>query len=366
MEGNIMKKIRCCVVGCGNCASALIQGLEYYKDVNDNEVSVHGLMNPVLGGYKISDIEVAAAFDVDKRKIGKDMSQAIFEQPNCTKRFSDIPILSVEVIKCPVLDGIADHMHDYFQTDENQKELSKDEILSILKERNTDIIINYLPVGSRQATEFWADIAIDAKCGFINAIPVFIASNPEWSKKFEYANLPIIGDDVKSQLGATEMHRTLTQMIIDRGGKIDNTWQLNVGGNSDFLNMTDSYRLTSKRISKTESIKSLIPYDAYVYAGPNGFIGCLNDNKICYIRIDFRIFGDVPCSLDLKLSVEDSPNSAGIIIDAIRLVKIALDTGIGGPLIPACAYYMKHPPEQMRDEDARKQLEDFINGDREN
>jgi myo-inositol-1-phosphate synthase len=189
-----------------------------------------------------------------------------------------------------------------------------------------------------------------------------IVSNPEWSKKFEDENLPIIGDDVKSQLGATEMHRTLTQMIIDRGGKIDNTWQLNVGGNSDFLNMTDSNRLTSKRISKTESIKSLIPYDAYVYAGPNGFIGCLNDNKICYLRMDFRIFGDVPCSLDLKLSVEDSPNSAGIIIDAIRLVKIALDRGIGGPLIPACAYYMKHPPEQMRDEYARRQLEGFING----
>ena len=359
-----MKKIKIGIIGIGNCASSLAQGLYYYRTRTKAEPI--GLMHEILGGYKPQDIEIVAAFDVDKRKIGKDISQAIFEQPNCTKRFSDVPILNVEVMKCPVLDGIADHMHDYFQADENQKELSDDEILNVLKESKTDIIINYLPVGSQKATEFWAQIAIDAGCAFINCIPVFVASDPIWTEKFRKANLPIIGDDVKSQVGATIIHRALTNMIVDRGARIDNTYQLNVGGNTDFRNMTDQSRLAFKKISKTESVASQIPYDAYVYAGPNGCIDCLNDNKICHLRIDFRIFGDVPAYIDLKLSIEDSPNSAGVVIDAIRCCKLALDRGVSGALYSPSAYFMKRPPRQIREEEARKQLEDFIQGKTEN
>lgn len=354
------KKIKIAIAGIGNCASSLIQGIEYYESKNsDNAI---GLMHWDIGGYKPFDIKIVAAFDIDKRKVGKDISHAIFEQPNCTKKFSDVPIINVVVQKGPILDGIAGHMHDYFQTDENQKELSKEEIISVLKESKTDIIINYLPVGSQLATEFWAQVAIDAGCGFINSIPVFIASNDIWVDKFKEKNLPIIGDDVKSQVGATIIHRALTNMIVDRGAIIDNTYQINIGGNTDFRNMTDQSRLVSKKISKTESVASQIPYNAYVYAGPNGCIDSLNDNKICHLRIDFRIFGDIPCYIDLKLSVEDSPNSAGVVIDAIRLCKLALDRGIGGPIISASAYLMKHPIRQYHDNDARQMLEDFING----
>lgn len=357
-----MNKIKIGIVGIGNCCSSLLQGIEYYKCTKDNNDIISGLMHNSIGGYRPQDIEVVVGFDVDRRKIGKDISQAIFEQPNCTKKFSDVPILNVVVQKGPILDGIADHMHDYFQTDENQKELSKEEIISVLKESKTDIIINYLPVGSQLATEFWAQVAIDAGCGFINSIPVFIASNDIWVDKFKEKNLPIIGDDVKSQVGATIIHRALTNMIVDRGAIIDNTYQINIGGNTDFRNMTDQSRLVSKKISKTESVASQIPYNAYVYAGPNGCIDSLNDNKICHLRIDFRIFGDIPCYIDLKLSVEDSPNSAGVVIDAIRLCKLALDRGIGGPIISASAYLMKHPIRQYHDNDARQMLGDFING----
>lgn len=356
------KKIKIGVVGIGNCCSSLVQGLSYYKNTKDSDIFIPGLMHNLLGEYRISDIELTSAFDIDVRKVGKDVSRAIFEQPNCTKKFSDVPILNVVVQKGPILDGIADHMHDYFQTDENQKELSKEEIISLLKESKTDILINYAPVGSQKLTEFWAQIAIDTRCGFINSIPVFIASNDIWADKFKEKNLPIIGDDVKSQLGATIIHRALTNMIVNRGATIDSTHQINVGGNTDFRNMTDQSRLVSKRISKTESVASQIPYNTYVYAGPNGCIDSLNDNKICHLRMDFRIFGDIPCYIDLKLSVEDSPNSAGVVIDAIRLCKLALDRGIGGPIISASAYLMKHPPEQFTDNEARELIEDFING----
>lgn len=356
-----MKKIKIGIIGLGNCASSLVQGLYYYKDVKDNNDIISGLMHNSIGEYRPQDIEVVVGFDVDRRKIGKDISQAIFEQPNCTKKFSDVPILNVIVQKGPILDGIADHMHDYFQTDENQKELSKEEIISLLKESKTDVLINYAPVGSQKLTEFWAQIAIDARCAFINCIPVFIASNEKWADKFRQANVPIIGDDVKSMVGSTITNRALVQMIQDRGGKIVNSWQTNFGGNTDFLNMTSQDRLESKKISKTESISSLLlDKDNYVYAGPNGFIECLSDNKISYMRIDFSIFGNIPCSIDLKLSVEDSPNSGGVIVDAIRCAKLALDKGIGGPIIPACAYFCKRPTIQMRDDDARNELEKFI------
>lgn len=354
-------KINVCIVGCGNCANSLLQGLVYYKSITNKNEPAPGLMHNVLGTYLISDIKVVAGFDVDFRKVGKDISNAIFSQPNNTKKFSDVSFLNVDVIKGPVLDGIADHMHNYFQIDENQKELPKDEIISTLKERNTNIIINYLPVGSQRSTEFWASIALESNCAFINAIPQFIASDLKWAEKFRQANLPIIGDDVKSQLGSTIVNRALIQLIIDRGGKIDDSHQINVGGNTDFANMLDQSRLESKKISKTESVKTLIPYNVDVYAGPNGYISHLKDNKISHMRIDFRIFGDVPCSIDCKLSVEDSPNSSGCIIDAIRIAKIGLDKEIGGPLIGPSAWLMKHPPIQYSDDVAHRLTEDFIN-----
>src|SRR3990170_1426870 len=354
-----MARIRIAIAGVGNCASSLIQGLEYYKDVKGSDDLVPGLMHNSLGKYLISDIKPVAAFDVDKRKIGKDISKAIFSEPNCTKRFSDAEEMDVAVMKGLVLDGVAPHMKDYFKVDENQKPV---DVASVLKKSKADILINYLPVGSEEAVKWYASQALEAGCGFINCIPVFIASNKQWADKFKKAKLPIIGDDIKSLVGATIVHRALTQLIIDRGAKIDSTYQLNVGGNTDFRNMMDQSRLKSKRISKTESVASQIPYDAYVYAGPNGCIECLNDNKICHLKIDFRLFGDVPASIDLKLSVEDSPNSAGVVVDAIRVVKIALDRKIGGPILSASAYFMKHPPQQMREPDSRAQLEEFIRG----
>lgn len=358
-----MNKINIAIVGVGNCSSSLIQGLEFYKNVNDSDELIPGLMHNSLGGYLISDIKPVAAFDVDRRKVGTDISKAIFSRPNCTKKFSDVPILNAEVMKGPIFDGVAPHMKDYFQVDENQKPV---DVVEVLKESNVEILINYLPVGSQRVTEYYAQCAIEARCSFINCIPVFIASNNEWSNKFKDARLPIIGDDIKSQVGATIMNRYLVQMIQDRGGKISSIYQLNIGGNCDFLNMTSQDRLDSKKISKTESISSLIPYDSnntkpYVYAGPNGFIECLSDNKICYLRIDFRIFGDVPCSMDCKLSVEDSPNSAGIVIDAIRMAKIAMDRKLGGALLGPSAWLMKHPPIQYSDNIAHQMSEDFIN-----
>lgn len=355
-----MSKIKIAIAGLGNCASSLIQGIQYYK--NKNEKDAIGLMHWDIGGYRPFDIEVVAGFDVDKRKIGKDISQAIFEKPNCTKKFSDVPFLDVTVQKGPILDGIADHMHDCFQIDENQKELSKEEIISILKESKTDILINYIPVGSQLATEFYAECCLEAGVALINCIPVFIVSDETWANRFKEKCIPVLGDDIKSEVGSTIINRTLVQMIQDRGGKIVNSWQTNFGGNTDFLNMVSQDRLESKKISKTESISSIIhDKNNYIYAGPNGFIECLSDNKISFMRIDFKIFGDIPCSIDLKLSVEDSPNSGGVVIDTIRIAKICLDKGIGGPVISACAWMFKRPPQQMKDEDARKQLEDFIN-----
>ncbi len=352
-----MAGIRIAIAGAGNCASSLIQGLEYYREVKETDDIVPGLMHNSLGGYLISDIKPVAAFDVDMRKVGKDLSDAIFCEPNCTKKFSDVPELDVEVMKGKVLDGVAPHMKDYFKVDAKQKPV---DVAAVLKRSKADVLINYLPVGSEKAVKWYATQALEAGCGFINCIPVFIASDKEWAEKFAKAKLPVIGDDIKSLVGATIVHRTLTQMILDRGAKIDSTYQLNVGGNTDFRNMMDQSRLKSKKISKTESVSSQIPYDAYVYAGPNGCIECLNDNKVCHLKIDFKLFGDVPAYIDLKLSVEDSPNSAGVVVDAIRMAKIALDRGIGGPIIPASAYFMKHPPQQMREQDARAELEKFI------
>lgn len=355
-----MSKIKIAIVGVGNCASSLIQGLEYFK--NNNEII--GSMHSNICGYYIDDIDVVIAFDVDKRKVGISLACAIFEPPNCTKEivnqdFFSRQISDVIVMKAPVFDGISDHMKSSFLVDEHQIEMKKEEILNVLKETQTQIIINYLPVGSQIATEFWADIAISAGCAFINCIPVFIASDSKWINKFMNANLPIIGDDIKSQCGATILHRAIVNMLVSRGASIDSTWQTNIGGNTDFRNMLDGNRLISKKISKTESISSQIPYYTPVYAGPNGYIESLKDNKICNIRADFRIFGGISCSIDCRLSVEDSPNSAGVVVDAIRVAKVALDKKIGG--YAPSAYFMKHPPVQMSDEEAKCKLEEFIN-----
>jgi myo-inositol-1-phosphate synthase len=352
-----MSGIRIAIAGVGNCASSLIQGLEYYKNIKNSDELVPGLMHNSLGGYLISDIKPVAAFDIDKRKVGTDLSEAIFSNPNCTKKFSDVPEYDVKVMKGQVLDGVAPHMKEYFKVDDKQKPV---DVASVLRKSKADILINYLPVGSEEAVKWYATQALEAGCGFINCIPVFIASNKQWAEKFKKANLPIIGDDIKSLVGATIVHRALTQTIVDRGARIDSTYQLNIGGNTDFRNMTDQSRLKSKKISKTESISSQIPYEAHVYAGPNGCIDGLDDNKVCHLKIDFKLFGDVPAYIDLKLSVEDSPNSAGVVVDAIRVAKIALDRKIGGPILPASAYFMKHPPQQMRDIEAREKLEEFI------
>jgi myo-inositol-1-phosphate synthase len=361
-----MKEIRIAIAGVGNCASSLVQGLFYYQNFEGDNIP--GLMHPVLGGYKISDIKIVAAFDIDKRKVGKDLSEAIFAPPNCTKVFcKGIPKIGVKVKKGPVLDGVAEHMKNYPEDKtfvvSDEKEV---DVVNELKNSKAEILINYLPVGSQKAVEYYAECALKAGCAFINCMPVFIASNKEWSKRFEEENLPVIGDDIKSQIGASTLHRTIARLIELRGCVIDRSYQLNFGGNTDFLNMLERNRLSSKKISKTEAVNSVLKnklsYEN-LHIGPADWVPWLKDNKISYIRIEGRKFGDVPFEIDIKLSVEDSPNSAGCVIDAIRLAKIALDRKIAGPLIAASAFLMKHPPIQIPDEEeAKKMVEDFING----
>lgn len=364
------KEIRIAIVGIGNCASSLIQGLFYYKNVKDDKELIPGLMHNVLGDYKISDIKVVAAFDIDKRKVGKDVSEAIFALPNCTKVFcKDIPKIGVKVKMGPVLDGVASHMKEYPEDKTFVVAKAKPtNVIDELKKTRAEVLINYLPVGSQKATEFYAQAALKAGCAFINCMPVFIVSNKKWAEKFEKRKIPCIGDDIKSQVGATILHRTLCHLFTQRGVIIDRSYQLNFGGNTDFLNMLERKRLVTKKISKTEAVESQLSkrlsYDN-LHIGPSDWIPWLKDNKICFIRIEGRKFGNVPVILDLRLSVEDSPNSAGCVIDAIRLAKIALDRKIGGPLISASAYLMKHPPQQFSDERAREMVEEFIKGQRE-
>ncbi len=360
-----MKKIRVAIAGVGNCASSLVQGVEYYKILQKSL----GLMHYELGGYSPGDIEFVAAFDIDERKVGQPLNKAIFARPNCTKTiWKDIPDNGVIVQMGEILDGISPHMEEY--PPERRFIPSKKEpcdVVKVLKESGAEILLNYLPVGSEKATAFYAEACLQAGVSFINCVPVFIASNPDWEKKFREKNIPIIGDDIKSQIGATIIHRVLTKLCEDRGVKIDNTYQLNVGGNTDFLNMLNRARLKSKKISKTEAVKSQIHdeiRDEHIHIGPSDYVPWLNDNKVCFIRIEGRIFGDIPINLELRLSVEDSPNSAGVVIDAIRCAKIARDRGIGGVLSSASAYFMKHPPVQYSDEEARKMVEEFIAGKR--
>lgn len=355
-------KIKIAIAGVGNCASSLVQGLEYYKNVNNNDGLVPGLMHNVLGGHKIGDIRVVAAFDVNSEKVGKDLSEAIFAKPNCTIKFSDVPKTGIRVLKAPVMDGIGKYLQDDVPVDPKQKPVN---VADVLKESGADMLINYLPVGSEEAVRWYAEQCLRAGCGFINCMPVFIASNSEWAKKFEQKNLPVVGDDIKSQVGATIVHRTLTRLFADRGVTIDRTYQLNVGGNTDFKNMLERERLISKKISKTQSVQSQMPEQLRsenIHIGPSDYIPWLKDNKLAFIRIEGRKFGNIPINLELRLSVEDSPNSAGVVIDAIRCCKLALDRGTGGALTSASSYFMKSPPHQFPDSVARNLVDEFISG----
>jgi myo-inositol-1-phosphate synthase len=358
-----LKEIRVAIVGVGNSASALIQGVEYYKNVKEDE-TVPGLMHVNFGGYHVRDIKFVAAFDVDKNKIGKDLAEAIFTKPNCCAKFANVSPLGVKVSPGPVLDGVAKHMRETFNI-YSEDETKPADVASILKESRAEILINYLPVGSQNATRFYAQAALDAGCAFINCIPEFIASDNAWSRKFEEKGLPVAGDDVKSQLGATILHRNLVRLCVDRGVIVDETYQLNLGGDTDFLNMTVEERLKTKRISKTEAVKSLVPYDLPTRIGPSDYVPFLGNKKICYIWLKGRKFGDRPLTITVKLEVEDSPNSAGVVIDVIRAVKLALDRKIAGSLISISSYAFKHPPIQVPDPVAKEWVEDYIKGIRE-
>ncbi|MBI3576424.1 inositol-3-phosphate synthase [Candidatus Gottesmanbacteria bacterium] len=353
--------IRVAIVGLGNCASSLIQGLTHYRDVSDRKTVV-GLMHTNLGGWRIRDITVVAAFDVNKTKVGKDLSQAIYASPNNTAVFAKVKKTGVTVSNSRILDGIGIYLKDVIEP----SKVAIPDPVAILKKTGAEILVSYLPVGSQKATEYWANVCLRANVAMINCIPVFIASSPEWAKRFTDKHIPIIGDDIKSQVGATILHRTLVNLFLDRGMPIDRTYQLNVGGNTDFRNMLERERLASKKISKTRSVtsqislreQSIAPEDVHI--GPSDWIPWLKDNKVAFIRIESRHFGDVPASVEVRLSVEDSPNSAGVVIDAIRCAKLAIGRRLGGPIAPACAYFMKSPPVQMRDTQAQKELEAFI------
>jgi len=366
-----MSKIKIAVVGIGNCASSLIQGIEYYRLKEDEEHI--GLMHYDLGGYKPQDIKVVAAFDIDKRKVGKDVAEAIFSLPNCTTVFCNgVPHAGVKVHMGRIMDGYSEHMNHYDEKYtfvlSNEPESSQEDVVSVLRDSRAEILVNYLPVGSEEATRFYADCALEAGIGFINNIPVFIASDPTWAARFEERNLPLIGDDVKSQLGATIAHRVLTNLFRNRGVSLDRTYQLNTGGNTDFLNMLDRTRLKSKKKSKTESVQSQLGEerlsDENIHIGPSDWVAWQKDNKICFIRMEGKLFGDVPMNLDLRLSVEDSPNSAGVVIDAIRCAKQALTRKEGGILYAPSAYFCKHPPRQYTDDEAHSMTEAFIRGER--
>jgi myo-inositol-1-phosphate synthase len=348
-------------VGVGNCAASLVQGIEYYKDADPAD-RVPGLMHVQFGPYHVRDVEFVAAFDVDAKKVGRDLSEAIGSSENNTIKIADVPPLGVIVQRGPTLDGLGKY---YLQTIEESDEAAVD-IVQALKEAEADVLVSYLPVGSEEADKFYAQAAIDAGVAFVNALPVFIASDPEWAGKFEQAGVPIIGDDIKSQVGATITHRVLAKLFEDRGVELMRTYQLNVGGNMDFKNMLERERLESKKLSKTRAVTSNIKTDLgnrNVHIGPSDYVQWLDDRKWAYVRLEARAFGDVPLNLEYKLEVWDSPNSAGIIIDAVRAAKIAKDRGIGGPILSAASYFMKSPPIQYNDDVARDLVERFINGE---
>jgi myo-inositol-1-phosphate synthase len=357
-----LPEIRVALVGVGNSASALIQGTQYYKDAEEN-TTVPGLMHVNFGGYHIRDIKFVAAFEVNKAKIGKDLSEAIFTEPNCVAKIADVPCLNVKVLSAPIMDGVAKHMREVFNIYDEKAQGSSD-VIKVLKDAKAEVLVNYLPVGSHEATRFYAQAAMDAGCAFVNCMPEFIGSNSEWAKKFEEAGLPVLGDDIKSQVGATILHRNLVRLCLDRGVIVDETYQLNLGGDTDFLNMTVEERLKTKRISKTEAVTSLVPYELPTRIGPSDYVNFLGNKKICYITLKGRKFGDRPITMNVKLEVEDSPNSAGVVIDLVRAAKIALDRKIKGALLSMPSYAFKHPPVQVPDPVARQWTEDWIAGKR--
>jgi myo-inositol-1-phosphate synthase len=362
------KKIKVAVVGVGNCASSLVQGISYYKKHRDGGADLTGLMNWELGGYTPADIEFVAAFDIDRRKVGKPLREAIFAKPNCTVTFFDQVLDTVKVQMAPVLDGVSDHMRDY---PDNRTFLLSDaapvDVEKVLRDSGADVLLNYVPVGSEQAARFYAEACLNTGVSFINCMPVFIVSDEKWAKRFEEKGIPCVGDDIKAQLGATVLHRTLMRLFQDRGVQVDRTYQINTGGNTDFLNMLNHARLKSKKISKTEAVQSqlAVPMDEEnIHIGPSDYVPWQNDNKVCFLRIEGRGFGGVPLHIEARLSVEDSPNSAGVSIDALRAVKIARDRKIGGALTSVSAYLMKHPPEQYTDTEALEMLQAFVAGRR--
>ena len=356
-----MSTVRIAIVGLGNCASSLVQGLEYYKEADPTH-RVPGLMHVELGGYHIRDVEVVAAFDVDAKKVGKDVSEAIFAEPNNTIRFSDVPPTGVTVMRGRTLDGLGTYYRDTIvESDEPEVD-----VVEVIRAARADVLISYLPVGSEQADRYYAQCAIDAKVAMVNALPVFLASDPVWAKRFADARVPIVGDDIKSQVGATITHRVLAKLFEDRGVELDRTYQLNFGGNMDFKNMLERERLTSKKVSKTQSVQSQLEEPLSkenIHIGPSDHVPWLEDRKWAMIRLEGRNFGDVPLTIEMKLEVWDSPNSAGVIIDALRCAKVAKDRGVGGPLIGPSAYFMKSPPVQFSDDMAREMVEEFILGD---
>ena len=362
--------INVALVGVGNCASSLVQGIAHYSNGGANEQI--GLSHWDLGGYRPKDLKIVAAWDIDRRKVGREVSQAIFAKPNCTTTFCDhVPETGTRVRMGKVLDGIAEHLANFpdertFMLADGEREPAPDELVDVLRNTRADVMVNYLPVGSQKAVEFYAECALEARVAFVNCMPVFIGSDEAWGRRFEQAGVPVIGDDIKSQLGATIVHRVLTDLFRKRGVKLDRTYQLNTGGNTDFLNMLERSRLQSKKISKTEAVQS-VAYerlaDENIHVGPSDYVAWQNDNKVCFLRMEGQLFGGVPMNLELRLSVEDSPNSAGVAIDMIRCAKLASDRGLAGPVIPAAAFFCKHPPEQMTDDVAHCALEAFIHMD---
>ncbi|GAA1827789.1 inositol-3-phosphate synthase [Pseudonocardia alni subsp. carboxydivorans] len=356
-----MSQVRVAVVGVGNCAASLVQGVHYYADA-DPSTQVPGLMHVDFGGYHVRDVTFVAAFDVDAKKVGQDLADAISASENNTVKIADVPPLGVTVQRGPTLDGLG----RFYRETISEADGEPVDVVQVLRDTGADVLVSYLPVGSEDADRFYAQAALDAGVAFVNALPVFIASDPEWAEKFRAAGVPIVGDDIKSQVGATITHRVLAKLFEDRGVQLDRTMQLNVGGNMDFLNMKELERLESKKVSKTQAVTSQVDRDmgkGNVHIGPSDYVSWLDDRKWAYVRLEGRAFGDVPLNLEYKLEVWDSPNSAGIIIDAVRAAKIAKDRGIGGPILSASSYFMKSPPEQYRDSEARDKVEAFIRGE---
>ena len=354
------KQVRVAIIGVGNCASALIQGVTFYRDAPDDQF-IPGLMHPRLGGYHVGDIEFTAGFDIDATKVGKDLSEAIWAGPNNTIKFADVPHLGVPVYRGMTHDGLGKYLKEMI----TKAPGPTDNIVQILKDTHTDVVINYLPVGSEMATKWYVQQILDAGCAMVNCIPVFIAREKYWQARFEERGLPIVGDDIKSQVGATITHRVLTHLFRERGVRLDHTYQLNFGGNTDFFNMLERERLESKKISKTNAVTSQLDYQLApgdIHVGPSDYVPWLTDRKFCYIQMDGTTFGNVPLKLECKLEVWDSPNSAGVVIDALRCAKIGLDRGIGGALVGPSSYFMKSPPEQFDDDECRRRVEEFIKG----